>query len=170
MGHRHQDRTPYAGGDATRIGSMDGELRELVEPSEPPSAVGRLRSVPTGESAAICPACGAVRAVRPGLVPWKSTRRVIPKAIGTALELIPALTPQERKTFELLGLGYDNRSIARAFEVSERTVKRHVSAILSKLKLESRLQAGLAALLVSSLTETGGYWPESYMDSPSEAG
>jgi DNA-binding NarL/FixJ family response regulator len=34
--------------------------------------------------------------------------------------------------------------------ISERTVKRHVTVILAKLRLESRLQAGLAALLISS--------------------
>jgi DNA-binding CsgD family transcriptional regulator len=166
MGHRHQDRAPYAGGEATRIGSTDGESRGWNAPNERPSAVGRLRSVPAGESAAICPACGAVRAASPELGRWESARRAIPKAIVTALHLIPALTPQERKTFELLGIGYDNRSIARALEISERTVKRYVTAVLSKLKLESRLQAGLVALIVSSLTETGGYWPESRMDPP----
>jgi DNA-binding NarL/FixJ family response regulator len=59
------------------------------------------------------------------------------------------LTPREYVTFELLGLGCDNRTIARTLEISERSVKRHVSAILNKLDLQSRLQAGLVALIVS---------------------
>ena len=54
---------------------------------------------------------------------------------------------------ELLGLGYDNRSLARELKVSERTAKRHVTAILAKLGLESRLQAGLAAMLTLSSSE-----------------
>lgn len=51
--------------------------------------------------------------------------------------------------FELLGLGCDNRSIARTLAISEGTAKRHVTAILEKLGLQSRLQAGLAAMAMS---------------------
>jgi DNA-binding NarL/FixJ family response regulator len=93
----------------------------------------------------MCPACGAVR-------PSRGERRpdaALPAAIAAALTLVPALTPRERVVFELLGHGYDNRSIAGALGISERTAKRHITAILDKLKLESRLQAGLAALLGS---------------------
>jgi DNA-binding NarL/FixJ family response regulator len=60
-----------------------------------------------------------------------------------------------RTVFEFLGAGYDNRSIARELGVSERTVKRHLTVILTKLTLESRLQAGLAALLISSASPDG---------------
>lgn len=66
--------------------------------------------------------------------------------------------------FELLGLGYDNRSLARVLHVSERTAKRHVTAILTKLHLESRLQAGLTALLTASLPPMDLGWPEGRMD------
>jgi DNA-binding NarL/FixJ family response regulator len=104
-----------------------------------------------GVPAAVCPACGAVRAARLALDQCEGAPHGTPATtIAAALQLIPALTPRERTTFELLGLGYDNRSIARVLEISERTAKRHVTAILSKLKLESRLQAGLAALIVAS--------------------
>jgi DNA-binding NarL/FixJ family response regulator len=34
--------------------------------------------------------------------------------------------------------------------ISERTVKRYITLILGKLGLESRLQAGLAALIISA--------------------
>jgi antitoxin component of RelBE/YafQ-DinJ toxin-antitoxin module len=63
-------------------------------------------------------------------------------------------------TAGLLGLGYDNRSMARILAVSERTVKRHVTAVLAKMGLESRLQAGLAALLMTSAADR----PEGRMD------
>ena len=83
----------------------------------------------------------------------------IPQPIAAALRSTQQLSSRERAVFQLLGIGYDNRSIARELRVSERTVKRHVSVILAKLKLESRLQAGLAALLISSSTAVGAKCP-----------
>jgi DNA-binding CsgD family transcriptional regulator len=80
---------------------------------------------------------------------------VIPPAIGAALLLARGLTAREFAVFEWLGQGYDNRSIAREMNISERTVKRHVTVILAKLRLESRLQAGLAALFITSVTVLG---------------
>ncbi|WP_372492326.1 LuxR C-terminal-related transcriptional regulator [Actinomadura litoris] len=38
-------------------------------------------------------------------------------------------------------------------QISERTVKRHVTAILEKLALESRLQAGLVAFVIGQSTD-----------------
>lgn len=87
----------------------------------------------------------------------------LPWHIASALELTSSLSPRESAVFELLGCGYDNRSLARALQISERTAKRHVTAILTKLRLESRLQAGLVALLAL-------LWPESRMDRPAAAG
>jgi DNA-binding NarL/FixJ family response regulator len=40
-----------------------------------------------------------------------------------------------------------NRQIALTLVVSEHTVKAHIAKILKELRVESRLQAGLAALL-----------------------
>jgi len=77
-------------------------------------------------------------------------RATVPQPIAAALRLTDLLSARERTVFEYLGFGYDNRSIARELGVSERTVKRHVTVILAKLRLESRLQAGLAALILSS--------------------
>jgi DNA-binding NarL/FixJ family response regulator len=78
-------------------------------------------------------------------------RAAVPQPIAAALPLAGGLSPRERVIFGLLGLGYDNRSIARELSISERTTKRHVTAILAKLRLESRLQAGLAALILSAV-------------------
>jgi DNA-binding NarL/FixJ family response regulator len=77
-------------------------------------------------------------------------RTTIPQPIAAALRSTQRLSARERTVFQFLGAGYDNRSIARELDVSERTVKRHVTVILAKLGLESRLQAGLAALIISS--------------------
>jgi DNA-binding NarL/FixJ family response regulator len=90
-------------------------------------------------------------------------RATLPQHIAAALLLVSTLSPREKSAFELLGLGYDNRSIARELQISERTTKRHVTAILRKLKLESRLQAGLTALILSASSPLiGPVSPKSY--------
>ena len=55
------------------------------------------------------------------------------------------LSPREREVLALLGEGLSNRQISQILGVTERTTKAHVGNILSKLGLESRLQAGLRA-------------------------
>ncbi|HEY1621097.1 MAG TPA: LuxR C-terminal-related transcriptional regulator [Streptosporangiaceae bacterium] len=63
------------------------------------------------------------------------------------------LTRREFQVFMLLGQGLSNRDISGCLHIGERTVKLHVSSVLRKLLLESRLQAGLTAaehVLVSS--------------------
>lgn len=84
-------------------------------------------------------------------------RTRLPLGIATALSRISTLSPRELAVFELLGCGLDNRSVARSLRISERTAKRHVTAILAKLELHSRLQAGLVALLTL-------LWPEGRID------
>lgn len=57
------------------------------------------------------------------------------------------LTPRERDVLTEIGNGLSNYEIARKLFISEHTVKKHVSNILSKLELNHRTQA---ALLVNS--------------------
>ncbi|MFF2348754.1 helix-turn-helix transcriptional regulator [Kitasatospora sp. NPDC058115] len=111
----------------------------------------------------VCPACGRPR------VPGGA-----PRPTAAALSLAGALTPRESAVLHLLGLGYDNRSIAYELHISERTVKRFVTAILAKLGLRSRLQAGLLALILAESAPapaTGGdSWPKGLMDGPRGGG
>ncbi|MBB3944730.1 DNA-binding NarL/FixJ family response regulator [Rhizobium skierniewicense] len=51
------------------------------------------------------------------------------------------LTPQQNRVLGMLGEGLLNKQIAYELSVSEATVKAHVSAILLKLKVDSRTQA-----------------------------
>jgi DNA-binding CsgD family transcriptional regulator len=110
-------------------------------------ACGTVLPEPAAGTPAGEPPAGGLPVVTPGKVIVSAT---LPQPIADALLLAGALSPRERGAFELLGLGYDNRSIARELQISERTTKRHVTAILKKLKLESRLQAGLTALILFS--------------------
>jgi DNA-binding NarL/FixJ family response regulator len=78
-------------------------------------------------------------------------RAVAPEHIIQALGCIESLSKREIAVFEMLGNGHSNRDIAQHLKLSERTVKRHVSALLDKLNVESRLQAGLVAQLARLL-------------------
>ena len=53
------------------------------------------------------------------------------------------LTPRESDVLVELGKGLSNNEIANNLFISEHTVKKHVSNILSKLELEHRTQAAL---------------------------
>lgn len=57
-----------------------------------------------------------------------------------------ALTNREREVLQLMAKGFTNRDIADELVISERTVKRHVTAILSKMNLRNRTEAALQAV------------------------
>ncbi len=57
-----------------------------------------------------------------------------------------ALTPREVDVLRLVAEGLSNKEIAQALSIGEKTVKTHVSNILSKLNLLSRTQAALYAV------------------------
>jgi DNA-binding NarL/FixJ family response regulator len=54
---------------------------------------------------------------------------------------LAALTPQQYRVFCLMADGLQNKQIASQMDVSEATVKAHVTAILRKLGVHSRTQA-----------------------------
>jgi NarL family two-component system response regulator LiaR len=57
-----------------------------------------------------------------------------------------ALTARELEVLRLIAQGKSNREIAQVLTISEKTVKTHVSNILSKLHLDDRTQAAIYAL------------------------
>ena len=65
------------------------------------------------------------------------------------IERLNSLTPQQTRVLGMLGKGLLNKQIAYELSVSEATVKAHVSAILLKLRVDSRTQA---VIMVNSLT------------------
>ncbi|HEY4410128.1 MAG TPA: response regulator transcription factor [Acidimicrobiia bacterium] len=91
------------------------------------------------------------------LAPLRATAAgmsVVPPAVMAALVDAPArrdrervgcLSAEERRLWRLVADGLDTTDIARALLVSERTAKRRVSALLLKLRVNSRLQAAALA-------------------------
>lgn len=63
------------------------------------------------------------------------------------------LTPQQMRVLMMLRDGLLNKQIAYKLEVSEATVKAHVSAILQKLNVDSRTQAVIAATRIDKAVD-----------------
>jgi DNA-binding NarL/FixJ family response regulator len=92
----------------------------------------------------------AIRTVHRGgsvLDPAVATRVLSEVANASAHDAeLERLTGREREVLALLGEGLTNKELAQRLFVAEKTVKTHVSAVLSKLHLTDRTQAALFAV------------------------
>jgi DNA-binding NarL/FixJ family response regulator len=87
----------------------------------------------------------AIRAVHAGhVLLHPDVARLL--ADGQARPARVHLTARERDVLAAIALGRANREIARQLGLSEKTVKTHVSAILTKLGVHDRTQAALYAV------------------------
>jgi DNA-binding NarL/FixJ family response regulator len=68
------------------------------------------------------------------------------KSHDAAAAIRALLTPREIEVLKLLAAGKDNPQIAEELFISRRTVKNHISNILSKLHLQNRIQAAVHAV------------------------
>jgi DNA-binding NarL/FixJ family response regulator len=59
---------------------------------------------------------------------------------------IKPVTPRELEVIELVCEGHDNESISHQLDISEETVKRHLSTIFDKLEVRSRLELAVKVL------------------------
>ena len=66
-----------------------------------------------------------------------------------------SLTPQQVRVLMMVSSGLLNKQIAYELNVSEATIKAHVSAILTKLGVDSRTQAVIIAAKVEGLSSSG---------------
>jgi DNA-binding NarL/FixJ family response regulator len=97
---------------------------------------------------------GAVRAVAAGDAQLSPavTRRLLdrvagrlPSPVRAESDAVRSLTPRELEILVMLAAGRSNAEIAADLFVSEATVKTHVSNVLAKLGLRSRIQAVIFA-------------------------
>ena len=77
-------------------------------------------------------------------IPHSTTTRVHPDEADAARR-VASLTPQQFRVLSMLCSGQSNKRIALQIEVSEATVKAHMTAILEKMGAENRTQAVLIA-------------------------
>jgi DNA-binding NarL/FixJ family response regulator len=165
-----------------RMPRMDGieatrRIRELPDPPE----VLVLTTFDTDENAFDALSAGAagflvkdtppaqllaaVRAAADGgaVISPATTRRLIDHLVAARLPRVQAspaaldvLTGREREVLALVAEGCSNREIATRLHLSELTVKTHVSRILAKLGLDSRVQAAALAYRTGLLPPTSG--------------
>jgi DNA-binding NarL/FixJ family response regulator len=86
----------------------------------------------------------AIRAVASGMAWYEpGTAKAIMRHALAGDAPRAKLSDRETEVADLIASGRSNKEIAQALEISEPTVKKHVGHILSKLKLQDRLQIGL---------------------------
>jgi DNA-binding NarL/FixJ family response regulator len=115
---------------------------------------GALRAGAAGFLLKDVDAAGLVDAVRTvargdGVIAPAVTRRLIAAFAATApppdVTTLSTLTARERDVLAAIGNGRSNAEIAADLGMAESTVKTHVSRVLAKLGVRTRVQAAIAA-------------------------
>ena len=135
----------------------DIEIIALTSVLEDSSVVGAVRAGAVGYLLKDTEADELVRAIKAAA---QGQVQLSPQAAARLMREVrmpdspEALTEREVEVLRQLALGYSNKEIAQHLSIGEKTVKTHVSNILSKLNVASRTQAALYAVrlgLVDSL-------------------
>ncbi len=117
----------------------------LLKDAEPDAIFAAIRTVHRGH----------------GLIAPEVTRRLIARfaAISPTAErsrLLKTLSAREREVLVLMASGMSNAEIAGALWLEEATIKSHVSRLLTKLDLRSRVQAVIFAYETGMVTAGTG--------------
>src|SRR5438034_11186619 len=134
---------------AIRSELPETEVLALTSVLEDASVVGAVRAGAIGyllkdtDAEALCRAIKAAGAGQVQLTPQAAARLMQVVSVPESPE---ALTERETDVLRLLAQGQANKQIARSLNIAEKTVKVHVSNILSKLGVQSRTQATLYAI------------------------
>jgi len=137
--------------DIIRRELPDTEVIALTSVLEDSSVIGAVRAGAIGyllkdtESDELCRAIKAAAAGQVQLSP-KAAARLMREV--RAPDSPETLTERETEVLRLLAQGQSNKEIAHALSIGEKTVKTHVSNILSKLSVPSRTQAALYAVRI----------------------
>jgi len=115
-----------------------GAIGYLLKDTEAPELQQAIRSAAAGQ-VLLSPKVAA-----------RMMHEVLPACIAP-----PALTERETDVLRLLAQGRSNKEIAHILSLSEKTVKTHVSNILSKLNVPSRTQAALYAVRIGLVSVDG---------------
>jgi len=119
--------------DESVVAAMRAGARGYLLKSASPAEVERgIRAVANGEAI---------------LGPQVASRAMATLTSGrTAVRVpFPELSDREREVLDLLARGYDNATIARRMVLSPKTVRNHVSNVLTKLGIPDRAQAMIKA-------------------------
>ncbi|MFG3284756.1 response regulator [Streptomyces sp. NPDC048111] len=123
--------------DAYVFGALRaGAAGFLLKNTDAKDLIEAVRTVARGEGL-IAPAV-----TRRLIAEFATTTRPAPPPRPAALD---TLTRREGEVLSCLGLGLSNAEIALRLDMAEATVKTHVSRLLGKLELRSRLQAAVLA-------------------------
>ena len=154
-----------------QIDGLDGiRVTELIRRQLPSTQVVIHTAIATEDCVYRCLAAGAAGFVMKGAAPQDLVKAVLAVAAGetvlcpavaryaitrflqvdhsrvaTARRQIATLTARERDVLERLTKGMGNTEIAAQLNVSEGTIKAHVSHLLTKLECANRVQAALLA-------------------------
>ena len=77
----------------------------------------------------------------PGWKRWLDELRAFLPPAPRADQAFSSLTPRERELLELIAQGRDNAQIAAKLNLSEKTVRNHITSIFAKLEVDNRARA-----------------------------